>query len=172
MADRERFFQPITPLDSPLTLQPMVIRLQLPGIEHPTVCQPMHFLGFNLMPRRIPDYPDSFHSWNFLSSIGSGITFLSFAMFFQRRRTERKKVMIQLCTVWIQHLSTVNSLLLPSHMQHGHNERILNSYFYKRFLWFHSRYPQIILPEILIIIFSFPWRLGEDLRFLSHPPNR
>jgi heme/copper-type cytochrome/quinol oxidase subunit 1 len=42
---------------------------------------PMHFLGFNVMPRRIPDFPDSFHSWNFLSSIGSGITFLSFAMF-------------------------------------------------------------------------------------------
>merc|ERR1712170_103806 len=31
---------------------------------------PMHFLGFNVMPRRIPDFPDSFHSWNFLSSIG------------------------------------------------------------------------------------------------------
>merc|ERR1712018_281732 len=43
---------------------------------------PMHFLGFNVMPRRIPDFPDSFHSRNFLSSIGSGITFLSFAIFF------------------------------------------------------------------------------------------
>merc|ERR1712210_190656 len=43
---------------------------------------PMHFLGFNILPRRIPDFPDSFHSWNFLSSIGSGITFLSFSMFF------------------------------------------------------------------------------------------
>jgi cytochrome c oxidase subunit 1 len=42
---------------------------------------PMHFLGFNVMPRRIPDFPDPFHSWNFLSSIGSGITLLSFAMF-------------------------------------------------------------------------------------------
>ena len=39
---------------------------------------PLHFLGFNVMPRRIPDFPDSFHSWNFLSSIGSGITLLSF----------------------------------------------------------------------------------------------
>merc|ERR1711871_870748 len=41
---------------------------------------PMHFLGFNVMPRRICDFPDSFHSWNFLSSIGSGVTFLSFAI--------------------------------------------------------------------------------------------
>ena len=32
------------------------------------------------MPRRMPDFPDSFHSWNFLSSIGSGITLLSFAV--------------------------------------------------------------------------------------------
>ena len=41
---------------------------------------PMHFLGFNVMPRRIPDYPDSFHGWNFLASVGSGITLLSFAI--------------------------------------------------------------------------------------------
>merc|ERR1711963_1139919 len=41
---------------------------------------PMHFLGFNVMPRRTLNFPDSFHSWNFLSSIGSGITLLSFAI--------------------------------------------------------------------------------------------
>merc|ERR1712232_79298 len=50
---------------------------------------PMHFLGFNVMPRRIPDFPDSFHSWNFLSSIGSGITLLSFAM--QKKKKKKKK---------------------------------------------------------------------------------
>merc|ERR1712216_54471 len=47
---------------------------------------PMHFLGFNVMPRRIPDFPDSFHSWNFLSSIGSGITFLSFAVLKKKKK--------------------------------------------------------------------------------------
>ena len=29
---------------------------------------PMHFLGFNVVPRRMPSFPDSFHSWNSLSS--------------------------------------------------------------------------------------------------------
>merc|ERR1711913_85350 len=51
---------------------------------------PMHFLGFNVMPRRIPDFPDSFHSWNFLSSIGSGITLLSFAIL-KKKKKKRKK---------------------------------------------------------------------------------
>merc|ERR1712044_69887 len=50
---------------------------------------PMHFLGFNVMPRRIPDFPDSFHSWNFLSSIGSGVTLLSFAI--EKKKKKKKK---------------------------------------------------------------------------------
>ena len=41
----------------------------------------MRPVWLTVIPRRVPDFPDSFHSWNFLSSIGSGITFLSFAMF-------------------------------------------------------------------------------------------
>merc|ERR1711915_401672 len=53
---------------------------------------PMHFCGFNLMPRRIPDFPDSFHSWNFLSSIGSGITLLSFAIL-KKKKKKKKKVL-------------------------------------------------------------------------------
>ena len=42
---------------------------------------PIHFLGFNVMPRRFSSFPDSLHSWNLLSSIGSGITLLSFSIF-------------------------------------------------------------------------------------------
>merc|ERR1711981_1183580 len=49
---------------------------------------PMHFLGFNVMPRRIPDFPDYFNSWNYLSSIGSGITLISFGL---RKKKKKKK---------------------------------------------------------------------------------
>jgi len=38
---------------------------------------PMHFIGFNIIPRRIPDYLDSIHTWNLLSSISSILTISS-----------------------------------------------------------------------------------------------
>ena len=42
---------------------------------------PMHFLGLQGMPRRIPDYPEAFAGWNYVASIGSMISFGSAILF-------------------------------------------------------------------------------------------
>jgi heme/copper-type cytochrome/quinol oxidase subunit 1 len=42
---------------------------------------PQHFLGMAGIPRRIPDYPHLFYTWNFISRFGSLISIFSFLFF-------------------------------------------------------------------------------------------
>ena len=70
----------------------------------------MHCLGLAGMPRRIPDYPDAFSSFNTIATIGSYISIIGSLFFFMLLIQYFLKRTFYYVVVYYYYLSILNSI--------------------------------------------------------------
>nr|YP_010868570.1 cytochrome c oxidase subunit I [Parasacculina shiinoi]WGU20867.1 cytochrome c oxidase subunit I [Parasacculina shiinoi] len=89
---------------------------------------PQHFLGLMGMPRRYCDYPDVFYFWNYLSSLGSFISFVSsfFFMFMFMVSLFLKMIILKGLAV----SCSLDKFLLYPPTYHGYSELICLSFYF------------------------------------------
>nr|UPL65856.1 cytochrome c oxidase subunit I [Onymocoris hackeri] len=91
------------PLMTGLTMNPYWLKIQFTimfiGVN--MTFFPQHFLGLSGMPRRYSDYPDSYLSWNIMSTIGSTISLMS--------------VIMMICIMW-ESITSKRSIMFSLHM--------------------------------------------------------
>lgn len=77
-----------------------------------------HFLGLQGMPRRIPDYPDAFAGWNFISSFGSIVSVVAAWLFLYIVYEQLVSRVIAPRYIWMTpqyHTDTLQALLMRSY---------------------------------------------------------
>jgi hypothetical protein len=96
---------------------------------------PMHFLGLAGMPRRIPDYPDIYAGWNYISSVGSLISVVGVFIFLIL-------ILHMICQFDLvyqrdsEYIFQLNNLIKRDEYPHVENSY---SYFYPKFNFFNNR---------------------------------